>query len=382
MILKEVFITRTAVFFPNNPISNDEMEEYLGFVNDHASKSRRIVLRNNGIKNRYYAITKEGKPTHTNAEMTSLAIKKLFIQDPKEIKEIELLSCGTSSPDQLMPSHGLMVHGWLPESNTIEVVSPSGNCCAGMHALKYNFMSIRTGETKKTISTGSERLSRVMRSEQFELEVKKRLELEKDPYIAFEKDFLRWMLSDGSAAFLIEDKKNLHDISLRIDWIEGFSFANQVETCMYMGAEKGENGQLKGFSDFSPLDTIEKSIFSIKQDVELLGENIIKLGFKNLEIILNKRRINVSQVDHFVPHMSSYFFEDKIYDELKSNGMEIPKEKWFTNLDRCGNVGAASVYMMIDDLWKSNKLKIGETILIAVPESARFTYVFAMFTVC
>ena len=62
--------------------------------------------------------------------------------------------------------------------------------------------------------------------------------------------------------------------------------------------------------------------------------------------------------------------------------MEITKEKWFTNLDKCGNVGAASIYMMIDDLWKSNKLKIGETILIAVPESARFTYVFAMFTVC
>ena len=381
MILKEVFITRTATFFPNIPISNDEMEEYLGFVNDHASKSRRIVLRNNGIKNRYYAITKEGIPTHTNAEMTSLAIRKLFSQNPKEIEEIDLLSCGTSSPDQLMPSHAVMVHGWLPESNAIEVVSPSGNCCSGMHALKYNFMSIRTGESKKTISTGSE-LSRVLRSDQFELEVQKRLELEKDPFIAFEKDFLRWMLSDGSAAFLIEDKKNENDISLRIDWIEGFSFANQIETCMYMGAEKDENGQLKGFSDFTPKETVEKSIFSIKQDVKLLGDNIVKLGFKNLEIIFAKKGINVSQVDHFVPHMSSYFFEDKIYNELKSNGMEIPKDKWFTNLESCGNVGAASVYMMIDDLWKSNKLKIGDTILIAVPESARFTYVFAMFTVC
>ena len=382
MSLKEVFITRSAVFFPNNPISNDEMEDYLGLVNDHASKSRRIVLRNNGIKSRYYAITKDGKSTHTNAELTSLAIKSLFKKDSNEIKEIDLLSCGTSSPDQLMPSHGVMVHGWLPDSNAIEVVSPSGNCCSGMHALKYNFMSVRTGASKKTVSTGSERLSRVMRSEQFELEVQKQIELEKDPYIAFEKDFLRWMLSDGAAAFLIEDKKNEHDISLRIDWIEGFSFANQMETCMYMGAEKSNNGTLKGFSDFSPSEIMEKSIFSIKQDVKLLGDNIVKLGFKNLEIIIKNKGIHVNQIDHFIPHMSSYFFEDKIYDELKANGMEIVKEKWFTNLDKCGNVGAASIYMMIDDLWKSNKLKIGETILIAVPESARFTYVFAMFTVC
>ena len=78
MSLKEVYITRTASFLPNEPISNDEMEDYLGLINDRASKSRRIVLRNNGIKNRYYAIQKDGTPTHTNAEMVSLAIRKLF----------------------------------------------------------------------------------------------------------------------------------------------------------------------------------------------------------------------------------------------------------------------------------------------------------------
>lgn len=381
MSLKEVFITRTAAFLPNEPISNDEMETYLGFINEQASKSRRIVLRNNGIKNRHYAMTKNGEATHTNAQLAAIAVEKLFEKNPNELKEIDVLSCGTSSPDQLMPSHGVMVHGWLTNSNNIEVISPSGNCCSGMHALKYNYMAIKAGEAHKTVSTGSERLSRIMRAEQFELEVKKREELEENPYISFEKDFLRWMLSDGSAAFLIEDKKNEEGISLRIDWIEGFSFANQVETCMYMGSEKQANGELKGFSDFTPQEAIERSIYSIKQDVKLLGENIVKLGFKNLEVIFKNRGIDVNMVDHFLPHMSSYFFEDKIYNELKSNGMEIPKEKWFTNLENCGNVGAASVYLMVDELWKSGKLNIGDTILVAVPESARFTYVFAMFTV-
>jgi len=28
----------------------------------------------------------------------------------------------------MMPSHGVMVHGWLPEAEAIEVVSPSGVC--------------------------------------------------------------------------------------------------------------------------------------------------------------------------------------------------------------------------------------------------------------
>ena len=76
MSLNDVYITNTSSFFPNNPVSNDEMEEYLGYINDAPSRSKAIVLRNNGIKNRFYALTKEGVATHTNAEMTALAVKK------------------------------------------------------------------------------------------------------------------------------------------------------------------------------------------------------------------------------------------------------------------------------------------------------------------
>src|ERR1700738_1966818 len=101
MPLKEVYITDTSIFMPNDPVTCDEMETYLGFINGKPSKSRKIVLRNNGIQTRYYALTKEGKATHTNAEMTALAVKGLFRNDPDKIKEVELLSCGTSSPDQL-----------------------------------------------------------------------------------------------------------------------------------------------------------------------------------------------------------------------------------------------------------------------------------------
>src|SRR5690242_10028649 len=124
MSLNEVYITRTSHFFPNSPVSNDEMEEYLGMINDKPSKSRRIVLRNNGITNRYYALDKSGKTTHTNAQLTAEAIKELFKNDAEGLKNIDVLSCGTSSPDQMMPSHACMVHGWLPDLGSIEVVSP------------------------------------------------------------------------------------------------------------------------------------------------------------------------------------------------------------------------------------------------------------------
>lgn len=381
MNLKEVYITRTASFFPNEPVSNDEMEDYLGLINDQASKSKRIVLRSNKILNRYYAIRKDGTPTHTNSEMVALAIRKLFVNNPAEIKEVDLLSCGTSSPDQMMPSHAVMVHGWLPDSNNIEVVSPAGVCCSGMHAMKYAYMAIRSGLAHKAITSGSERLSRLLRSDQFEGEVQKINELESNGILAFEKDFLRWMLSDGAGVFLLEDKPAAAGLSLRIDWIEAVSFANEVEACMYMGSDKMADGTLKSYMDYSPQELIDHSILSIKQDVKLLGENIVKLGFKKLKTAFEERGLSQNDVDHFLPHMSSHFFEDKIYQELADNGMEITKDKWFTNLATHGNVGAGSIYMMLDQLIETGKLKKGERVLFAVPESSRFSYVFTYLSV-
>lgn len=382
MKLPEVYITRTSTFLPNNPISNDEMEDYLGLINEQASKSRRIVLRNNRITNRYYAIEKDGTPTHSNSEMASLAVKNLFANNPAELTEIDLLSCGTSSPEQLMPSHGVMVHGWLPETKSIEVVSPAGVCCAGMHAFKYAYMSLKLGLKTKAVAAASERLSVSLRSDVFELEVKKMAELEENPYLAFDKDFLRWMLSDGAGAFLLQTTPNQNDISLKIDWIEANSFANEMEACMYMGADKLEDGTLKSYLDCTVQEIQEKSIFSIKQDVKLLGNYIYQLGTQKLKEIFAERGIRPSDVDHFLPHISSYFFQDKMYEEMKRTDMDIPLDKWFTNLGTKGNVGAASIYMIVDELFKSGRLKKGERIILAVPESSRFSYVFAQLTVC
>ena len=47
-----------------------------------------------------------------------------------------------------------------------------------------------------------------------------------------------------------------------------------------------------------------------------------------------------------------------------------------------GNVGAASAYFMVHELFKSGRLKKGERLLLLVPESSRFSYMYALLTVC
>ena len=45
----DVYITKTGKFLPNDPVSNDRMEDYLGRINDAASKARRLVLKKAAI---------------------------------------------------------------------------------------------------------------------------------------------------------------------------------------------------------------------------------------------------------------------------------------------------------------------------------------------
>lgn len=378
--MNNVYITKASKFLPNEPIGNDEMGGILGFMNG-SERVKRIVLRNNGIDYRHYAIDKTGNITHSNAELTLKAIEGLLSNDFK-MEDIELLSVGTSSPDQLLPSHASMVHGLMKESTSIEINSAAGICTSGMNALKYAFMAIKSGLKNNAVAVGSERVSTWLLQDKFNYELDTARKLEENPVLAFEKEFLRWMLSDGSGAFLLENKPNpKNKYNLKIEWMDSFSYAYSLETCMYAGAEKNEEGELESWTNFSSSEWANKSIFSIKQDIKLLDEQIIDKGVKSLSEALKRNNFNVEEVDYFLPHISSFFFKDKLMNELRSSGVNIPDEKLFINLDRVGNVGAGSIFIMLEDLFNNIELNKGEKILLSVPESGRFNYSYALLTV-
>lgn len=378
--MKEVYINAIEKYMPNGPISNDEMEGLLGLINGNESKSRALILRNNKIKTRYYALDKNGKPTHSNAQLTALAIKKV-LKNNINLNEIDLLTAGTSSPDTIQPSHALMVHGELGNDHPMEVMSAHGTCNAGMLSLKYAYLAIRADEVTNALSAASEVFSSWMLANNYATEIDKRKEIEGNPYIAFEKDFLRWMLSDGAVAALLQDKPNEKGTSLKIDWIDVRSYAHELKTCMYAGCLRDENGDIKGWRELSVEEQNSNSILTLKQDAKILQKHIINCGVNHLKHVSKKKNLNIDEVDWFLPHLSSMFFKDEAFNKLKEGGFNIPMEKWFLNLPKLGNVGAASGLLMLEELLNSGNLKTGEKILVMVPESARFSSTYMLLTV-
>ena len=228
----------------------------------------------------------------------------------------------------------------------------------------------------------SELASSVMHARNFNAECQHKVEqLEAKPEIAFEKDFLRWMLSDGAGAALLSNEPNPSGLSLRLDWIDILSFANQLDTCMYAGGDKVD-GQLKGWARYDNDQRAQQSVMSVKQDVKLLNENIVKYTVERaLKKVLEKRDIKASDYDFFLPHYSSGYFRERLFAGLQNVDFEIPYDKWFTNLTTKGNTGSASIFIMLEELFHSGKLQAGQKLLCYVPESGRFSSAFMQMTV-
>lgn len=368
----DVFITGTSCYFPNKPVSNIDMEDFLGLITGKHSRVKPVILKQNGIKQRYYALTKEQKITHTNAEMAVNSILQLLKNSDISNSEIELLSCATSSPDQMLPSHASMVHGLL-KNKPLEIFSASGICLSCLQAFKTAFWGVLSGEKRNAICSTSELTSATLLSKNYDIEYEKCADLGVQPYMALEKDFLRFMLSDGASAVLLQDNPG-NGKALHVEWVEMTSYANELPTCMYMGAERKENGELKSWKSFNNLERTEQSLFVVKQDVKLLGAHAVPYWAKHIKYCLEKHNVAPESISYVLPHVSSMFFYDKIINELKGIGIGIDESKWFTNLSRVGNIASAAIFAILDEFWKTHELKSGEKILLLVPESGRFSY--------
>ena len=367
--MNNVYITNVSAYLPHEPISNDDIESVLGKIHGKPSRARRVILRNNGIQSRHYAIDKiTGKASMSNAQLTAKAITALDVQG-----KVDLLVTGTSTPDQLLPNHGVMVHGELGW-DCLEVVSTAGVCLSGTTSLKYAYLSVKSSEAQRAIATGSERVSPQLLAHQFETDSDSNAnQLESRAEFDFEKDFLRWMLSDGAGSVLLESRPQ-GPLSLKIHWIELFSYAHLQPVCMYAGAEKNGHDSLTGWADIPISQRNKKSTFAIKQDIRQLNENVVPLTLITpLETIRAKHGLESDDVDWFLPHISSMYFAKPVARQLAEVGLDMEPEKWFTNLTTFGNTGSASPFIILNELFHSGRIKTGQNLLMFIPESGRFS---------
>ena len=168
-----------------------------------------------------------------------------------------------------------------------------------------------------------------------------------------------------------------------MDWIDHISYASRLETCMYAGGVKNEDGSVTGWRQLETLqEALDRNYLALKQDAGLLNEEIVKVAVDwALAAVIGKRGLKAAEVDWFLPHYSSDFFREKLSQAMEAIGFAIPSERWFTNLTWKGNTGSASIFVILEELFHSERLRKGQKLLCFIPESGRFSIAYMMLTV-
>jgi 3-oxoacyl-[acyl-carrier-protein] synthase-3 len=368
------YITATGAFLPGYPVSNDEIEDYIGTAGRASSGLKDVTLANCGIKTRHYAIDKNQQTIISAAGMAAEAVRIAAERAGLGPNEVELLSAATTIPDVLAPGHASMVHGELGYG-PLEIATAHGICSCGMMALKNAYLQVAIGEKRNAICVASEFASRIFKSTRYD----EMLAIAEDGSLPMETAFLRYMLSDGAGAAVVESTPAASGISLRIDWISLKSFANTEKTCMYFGSN--DNACEKNWADY-PTATAAAAAGALvlRQNLSLLP-HLVNVALDEYERLIAMGKFDPKTVTWFPVHYSSEAMKTLVLGELSRRNLPAGRpEMWYSNLTRVGNIGCASIFVILDEMMTEGLIRDGDTLLCMVPESGRFVVSFMHLT--
>jgi 3-oxoacyl-[acyl-carrier-protein] synthase III len=431
----DAYITSMGTYLPGEPVSNDDMEAYLGRINGKSSRLRGRILKSNGITSRHYAIDQQQRTTHQNSELAALAVLNCLGRSPVDAADVDMLAVASTQGDLPLPGIASIVQSAL-NLPPCEILSTHGVCSSGIMALKSAVNSVRLGETQNAVVCASELASRLLKGSRYEMANAEALN--------FEAEFLRWMLSDGAGAMLVQPQARKGGLSLRVNWIKILSYAADFNLCMSCGtadqkawtvplseehdsSSKPNGGAISAFDgqdpfvgnsgpivtdprmagaaattmcldpaiaephrffpnavswqDYPSYALAEKAgALLIRQDLKTL-EAIVRVGVEGFLKLTSAGKVSAVDIDHFVCHYSSHYFRSEIMKLMKLLGCYIPEEKWFSNLYTKGNTGCAAIFIALEELFLSGRLIPGQTVFCVVPESGRFCTAYMHLTV-
>jgi 3-oxoacyl-[acyl-carrier-protein] synthase-3 len=359
--IMECYLTSTGAFLPGNPVSNDQIHEYLGSLDGEADVAR-SVLAMNGIEQRYYALDCQQRPTYDVYELASRAAKACLAEASPRVSP-SYLSVGTTYAPLSGPGVASIVHHRLRAAGVIdrplEISSHGGICTSAAAALVAAIRAVKTGEHATALAIGAEHASEVLKSSAIRPLDDRADHSDLRTSQWFMSVFLRFMLSDGAGGFLLERQPRSDRLSLRVDWTHSMSFAHEAPLCM-----KLENGNRL-----------------LSQDVTILNRHLFRLADRFLGAALEAHGERLDSYRMALPHMSSYFFRRKMEKVMRNHASDPSRPiPYWTNLRAVGNTGAASIYVMLHQFLEEQRLSSGDRLLLFIPESGQFNFVLVSLT--
>ena len=302
-------IVGTGSYLPEHIVTNDDLAQIMD-TSDEWISSR------TGIRERH--LVKE----ETTADMSVAAAKKALENAGVTAEEIDLIILGTVSPDYITPSCACQVQAAIGAHKAV-AFDINAACSGFMFALHIANAYIQAGIYRTALILGAETLSKIMDW------------TDRGTCVLF---------GDGAGAAVVRGDENTGLLA-------------------YDQGSDGSRGMvLAGLNrtNNNPLVETSKELHYVHMD----GQEVYKFAVTSVPASLQKAvkeaGLTMEEIDYFALHQANIRIIQSVAKRLK-----VSEDKFPVSLDHCGNISAASVPILLDEMNRKGMLKPGMKVALS-----------------
>lgn len=302
-------IIGTGSCLPKAVVTNDDLSKIM-------DTSDEWIRTRTGIRERHLA--KE----ETTASMSTEAVRRAMENAGVTAQDIDLIIVGTVTADHVTPACACEIQAAIGAVDAV-AFDINAACSGFMFALNIAHAYLQMGVYKTALVVGAETLSKIM----------------------------DW--SDRSTCVLFGDGAGA--VVVRADNGAGLLAFDQGSDGV-----KGRVLACPNRSNNNPLTETSKELKYVHMD----GQEVYKFAVTQVPASLQKTieaaGLTIDDIDYFALHQANIRILQAVAKRLK-----VSEDKFPISLDHCGNISAASVPILLDEMNRKGLLKPGMKIALA-----------------
>ncbi len=310
--LKRAGIIGTGSCLPDRIMTNHDLEKMVE-TNDEWIRTR------TGICER--RVSDENTAT---SDLSTTAALRALENAKLEPEDIDLIIVATVTPDMAFPSTACIVQKNIGAINAA-AFDLEAACSGFMYGLAVAENFVKTGYYRNILVIGAETLTKIADF------------TDRNTCVLF---------GDGAGAAVVSEVPEDYGIM-----------------STYIGAD-GRGGHLLtqpagGSRIPATLESIQNRLHYIKMDGTEVFKFAVKIMGEAAETALGKCGLKKEDIDYLIPHQANIRIIDSAVKRLK-----ISKDKVYVNVDKYGNMSAASIAIALDEANREGFLKDGDIVVL------------------
>lgn len=356
---RDVYLAGIGSISPGDPVPFENIEDVLGKITDapkrvmkRIDRMRPIMKEMLGIEYSHYALDPNTRElTETNVTMSVKACNSALEMAQIDASQVELIVYAGILYDCFCPPASVFVQEDLNILNCAEI-SIHSNCTAIYKALQVASDLIAYGRYSNAIVVTSQLSSPFLRAEYFNQQK-----------MTEEQAVLRWFLSDGAGALVLNSCKPAKPcLTVKNTYLESVGVGIEPSMKMLVGASRS-----------NLLEIYRHGWHHLTQDIKTVAKLAPELGTKGFRLMLEKWNLDLSRVKCFFLNIPTKHLMDIGVETAKAD-LNNPDLSFYTKLGTRGYPGAPAIVIALDDYLHESTLEPGDQLVSFVTESSKWMH--------